>query len=224
MKIFMVALAVVLMSARPARAQSELQELPVLRIDLLQISLFGAEVQNPVPSWISQSSSIPVLPNLQDGPARRPFGNGKSCALLRGRACFSDPSRMTQHDATSAKAGRNPAMLLSFALNVAATITDAEGTQACLHARTCKEENPIFGSDPSRFRAYGTAIPLEFLAYAAYALAKKRGQGNLAFGMLWSSTVAHVYFAADAYSAAHGGAPTNANSAQRKRYGITVRF
>ena len=115
-------------------------------------------------------------------------------------------------------------MLLSFALNVAATITDAEGTQACLHARTCKEENPIFGSDPSRFRAYGTAIPLEFLAYAAYALAKKRGQGNLAFGMLWSSTVAHVYFAADAYSAAHGGAPTNANSAQRKRYGITVRF
>jgi|HubBroStandDraft_5_1064220.scaffolds.fasta_scaffold86863_1 hypothetical protein len=224
MKVLVVAFAALFLSARPVRAQSELQELPLPRIELFQVSLLRVAVQNRLPRLILKDSPIPVLPSLQDGPAPCPFGNGKSCAHLGGRTYFSDPAHMTQHDATLAKAVRDPAMLFSLALNLAATVADAEGTQACLRAHTCKEGNPIFGSDPSRARAYGTAVPLVFVAYAAYALAKKKGQGNIALGLLWSSTVAHVYFAAGAYTAAHGGASTNGNAAQRKRYGITIRF
>ncbi len=159
---------------------------------------------------------IPVIPGLQDGPAPCPFGNGKSCALLGGRAYFSDPVHMTEHDATWAKAARNPATLVGYALNVAATVADIEGTQACLRAHTCRESNPLFGSNPSRARSYGTGIPIEMVVYAAFAFAKKRGQGNLAFGLLWGSTVSHIYFASCAFSYAHVAAATNTSSTKRQ--------
>jgi hypothetical protein len=122
---------------------------------------------------------------------------------------------MTEHDATWRKAATNPAMLIGFALNLAATVADAEGTQACLHAHTCREGDPLFGSHPGRARVYVTAIPLSVLGYAGFAAMKKRGQGNLAFGLLWGSTVAHIYFATEGFTAARGAPSTNANSAKR---------
>ncbi len=98
-------------------------------------------------------------------------------------------------------------MLVAFGLNTAATIADAEGTQACLHAHTCTERNPLLGSHPSRARVYATAIPLNLFLYLCAAEMKKHGRGNLAFGLLWGSTAAHVYFASAGWSYAHVNKP-----------------
>lgn len=213
----LIALVVTYFSALVAQGQSELiPNLPMTRVESLQGSLLQVEPQQQVPSRIVPDDPIPVLPSLQDGPAPCPFGNGESCALLGGRAYFSDPIHMTEHDATWAKAARNPAMLVGFALNMAATVADIEGTQACLRVHTCREGNPLLGSNPSRARSYGTAIPLNMVSYAALAFAKKRGQGNLAFGLLWASTVSHIYFASGAFSYAHVAAATSTSSTKRQ--------
>jgi hypothetical protein len=203
-----------LLSATALRGQSEVQELPLPRIEPSQVSLFQVETQQPA-NRILPDNPIPVLPSLQDGPAPCPFGDGRSCALLGGRAYFSDPIHMTEHDATWAKAAKNPAMLVGFALNLAATVADIEGTQSCLRAHTCREANPLFGSNPSRARSYGIGIPLDLVGYASFALVKKEGRGNLAFGLLWGSTVAHIYFASAAFSYAHV-ASTSTSSAKRQ--------
>ena len=194
-----------------ARAQSEVNELPLGRIEFPKISLLQVTFAQE-PSRILRDKPIPVLPSLQDGPAPCPSGNGESCALLGGRAYFTDPIHMTEHDATWAKAARNPAMLVGFTLNLAATVADIEGTQACLRRHTCTEANPLFGSNPSRARSYGIGIPLDLVAYAALALLKKSGQGNPAFGILWGSTVAHIYFASAGFTYAHVVSPTSTNS------------
>jgi hypothetical protein len=211
----LIALTLTCLSAMAARAQTEINELPVARIELPQISLLQVPFAQE-PSRILPDNPIPVLPSLQDGPTPCPSGEGKSCALLGGRAYFSDPIHMTEHDATWAKAARNPAMLVGFALNLAATVADIEGTQACLRAHTCREGNPLFGSNPSRARSYGIGIPLEMVEYAAFAFVKKEGRGNLAFGLLWASTVSHVYLASGAFSYAHVVASTGTNSAKRQ--------
>jgi hypothetical protein len=203
-----------LLGTTALRAQSEVQELPLPQIYLLQVSILRTEPHQQIPGQILPDNPIPVLPSLQDGPAPCPLGEGKSCALLGGRAYFSDPIHMTEHDATWARAARNPAMLVGFALNFAANVADIEGTQSCLHAHTCREANPLFGSDPSRARSYGLCIPIDLVAYAGFALVKKEGRGNLAFGLLWGSTAAHIYFASAAFSYAHV-ASTGANSARR---------
>jgi hypothetical protein len=208
------ALIFTLLSATALRGQSAVQELPLPRIEPSQVSLSEVEPQRPA-SRILPDNPIPVLPSLQDGPAPCPFGEGRSCALLGGRAYFSDPIHMTEHDATWAGAARNPAMLVGFALNLAATVADIEGTQSCLRAHTCTEANPLFGSNPSRARSYGIGIPLDLVAYASFAFVKKEGRGNLAFGLLWGSTVAHIYFASAAFSYAHAVAPPSTNSANR---------
>ncbi len=211
----LIAFTVAYWSAVPAWAQTEVQELPLARIELPQIVFLDTESHQQPASRILPDNPIPVLPNLQDGPGPCPLGDGKSCALLGGRAYFSDAFHMTEHDATWRKAATNPAMLIGFALNLAATVADAEGTQACLHAHTCREGDPLFGSHPGRARVYVTAIPLSVLGYAGFAAMKKRGQGNLAFGLLWGSTVAHIYFATEGFTAARGAPSTNANSAKR---------
>jgi hypothetical protein len=207
------ALMFTLLSATALRGQSEVQELPLPRIEPSQVSLSQIEPQQPA-SRILPDNPIPVLPSLQDGPAPCPFGEGRSCALLGGRAYFSDPIHMTEHNATWAGAARNPATLVGFALNLAATVADIEGTQSCLRAHTCTEANPLFGSNPSRARSYGIGIPLDLVAYASFAFVKKEGRGSLAFGLLWGSTVAHIYFASAAFSYAHV-ASTGTNSAKR---------
>lgn len=107
-------------------------------------------------------------------------------------------------------------MLVGYALNLAATVADIEGTQACLHAHTCREGNPLFGSNPSRARSYGIGIPLNLVTYAGFAFVKKEGRGNLAFGLLWASTVSHIYFASAAFSYAHVAAATSTSSANRQ--------
>jgi hypothetical protein len=217
MKKILIVLVVTHFSALVAQGQSEsIPNLPLTRVESLKASLLRVEPQQQVPSRILPDNPIPVLPSLQDGSAPCPFGNGKSCALLGGRAYFSDPIHMTEHDATWAKAARNPAMLVGYALNLAATVADTEGTQACLRRHTCTEANPLFGSNPSRARSYGIGIPLQMAEYAALAFVKKRGQGNLAFGLLWASTVSHIYFASGAFSYAHVAAATSTSSTKRQ--------
>ena len=56
-----------------------------------------------------------------------------------------------------------------------------------------RKQTPIFGSNPSRARAYGTAMPIAFATYAIAALLKKKGDGNLAFAALWAATAVHFY-------------------------------
>jgi len=131
---------------------------------------------------------------------------------------------MTQHDLTWREAARNPAMLIADALNLASTVADIEGTQACQHAHTCSEANPLFGSNPSRARAYGTAIPIAFATYAMAARLKKNGDGNLAFGILWAATAVHFYLAASGFADANKGPSPNASAVSRQKFAIALRF
>jgi hypothetical protein len=115
-------------------------------------------------------------------------------------------------------------MLIGDALNLAATIADIEGTEACLHAHTCREANPLLGPNPSRARAYGTAMPIAFVSYAMAARLKKDGNGNVAFAILWAATAAHVYFAAEGFAVAGDRPPPNASAANRHKFAIAIRF
>src|SRR5678809_116727 len=120
-------LSVMYFSASATQAQSELtQNLPLARIESFHVILTPAGTTQS--DALLPDNPIPVLPSLQDGPAPCPGGNGKSCALLGGRAYFSDPFHMTEHDASLKRAIRNPAMLIAFGLNLASTVADAEGT------------------------------------------------------------------------------------------------
>ena len=224
MKRILISLTVACLSAATASAQSSVQELPLPRIDWSRSSPLPAVPPDQIPSRILPDDPIPVLPSLQDGPAPCPLGEGKSCAALGGRLYFSDPIHMTQHDLTWGQAARNPAMLIADALNLAATVADIEGTQACLHAHTCTEANPIFGSNPSRARAYGTAIPIAFATYAMAALLKKRGDGNLAFAVLWAATAVHFYEAVGGFAAANDEPSPKAGAARAQKFSIAIRF
>jgi hypothetical protein len=115
-------------------------------------------------------------------------------------------------------------MVIADALNLAATVADIEGTQACLHAHTCTEANPLFGSNPSRARAYGTAIPIAFATYAMAARLKKDGNGNLAFGILWAATAVHFYLAASGFAVANKGPSPSASAASHQKFAIAIRF
>ncbi|MGC1618544.1 MAG: hypothetical protein WA765_08640 [Candidatus Acidiferrum sp.] len=218
-----IALTVAFLTAVTARAQSEVKNLPLSPIEPPQVNLLQLSAKQS-PSRILPDDPIPVLPSLQDGPAPCPGGNGKSCALLGGRLYFSDPFRMTEHDATWVKAMTNPAMMSAFVLTLASTVADLEGTQACLHAHTCREANPIYGHDPTRERAYGTAIPVDLLSFVGAGLMKKNGKGNFAFGFLSAVTAVHIYFASSGFAAAHGTAATNSAAATRQRLALSIRF
>jgi hypothetical protein len=215
------ALTLTCLWAMSVRAQSEISELPLARNELPQVSLLQAAEE---PSRILPDDPIPVLPSLQDGPAPCPSGIGKSCALLGGRLYFNDPMHMTEHDKTFWKAATNPGLLVGYSMNLAATVLDIEGTQACLHANTCREANPLFGPRPSRARAYGTAIPWNLGAYAADALLKKLGRGNLAFGVLWGQTMAHFYFGVSGFMAARTESSPRASLATRQKFAVAIRF
>jgi hypothetical protein len=107
---------------------------------------------------------------------------------------------------------------------MAATIADIEGTEACLHAHTCKEGNPIAGSNPSRAQAYGTSIPVNLGIYALSGWLKKTGNGNPAFGMLWGGTVAHAFMAEKGATLASRGPANPPNSSRSHQLGISIRF
>jgi len=134
------------------------------------------EPQNPHP--VLPDSPIPIVPNLQDGPFPCPFGNGRPCALLGGRLYFRDLSHLTEHDATG-KAMRNPLMLVGEGLRLASAIADAEGSQACQHVHTCREGNPLLGSNPSRAESYGLLVPFEVGTFVLESWLKKHGRGTL---------------------------------------------
>jgi len=173
---------------------------------------------------ILPEAPIPVLPNLQDGPAPCPAGVGKPCALLGGRLYFSDPAHMTEHDQTLWKAMRNPMLLAGGLINLAATVADIEGTQACLRVHTCTEGNPLFGRNPSRARSYGIGVPLTFANYLLCAQLKKMGSGNWAFGVLWAGTTLHVYEASQAFALGRNGPKATPNSSTNKSLGIVFKF
>ena len=153
-----------------------------------------------------------------------PSGTGKPCALLGGRLYFSDPIHMTEHNQTWARAARNPALLVADVLNLAATVADVEGTESCLRAHVCREQNPLLGHSPSRARAYGTVVPIDMGLYALAAWLKKQGQGNLAFGTLWCTTMAHTYFAVEGFAITHDKAAPTSVSANRRSTAISIRF
>jgi hypothetical protein len=214
MKKILIVLVATHFSALVAQGQSELiQNLPLTRADSLQATLLRVGPPQQVPSRILPDDPVPVLPSIQDGPAPCPLGDGKSCALLGGRAYFSDPMHMTEHNKTLWKAATTRGMLIGFSMNLVATVLDIEGTEACLHANTCREANPVFGPKPGRARVYGTAIPWLLGNYAADALLKKRGRGNLAFGLLWAQTAIHFYYGMSGFATANKQSSTLASPA-----------
>jgi hypothetical protein len=131
---------------------------------------------------------------------------------------------MTQHDQTWEQAARNPAMLVADAVNLAATVADIEGTQACLHAHNCREANPLYGSNPSRARAYGTAMPIAFVSYVIAARLKRNGDGNFAFAELWVATAVHFYFAVGGFASANKGPSSSESAANRQKFAIAMSF
>lgn len=225
MKRTLIPACVVLVSAQLGYAQSEQKpkDPPMAEtktaVGTQESSSTQQEIRQNLPD-----SPIPILPSLQDGPFPCPDGGGKSCALLGGRLYFSDSGHMTEHEATWGKAMRNRLMLASFVLNLASTVADIEGTQACLHAGTCIEGNPLFGSRPGRARAYGTAMPIAFATYAFAGWMKKHGDGNIAFGILWAGTMAHTYFAAAGFGVSNKGPTTVTNSAKRPQFELAIKF
>ncbi len=223
MKRMLVTLAVTLFSAVVTQAQSELipADLPLTSFRSLEII---PVIPAPQKSGVTlPEAPIPVVPGLQDGPLPCPAGIAKPCPLLGGRLYFNDPSHMTEHDATLGKAMRNPLMVVGGLLNLASTIADIEGTEACLNAHTCTEGNPLFGANPSRAKAYGIGIPLGLATYVMSSWLKKNGDGNLAFGLIWGGTMAHVYEAAHGFAIASKG-PAKPNSSTVQRVGIVIRF
>jgi hypothetical protein len=192
------------------------------------------EIQSaPISSNLAGPAQLPAGPGFldmpnplipQDGPAPCPAGVGKPCALLGGRLYFRDPSHMTEHDATWGKAMRNPMMVVGGLLNLASTIADIEGTQACLRVHTCTEGNPLFGANPSRAKSYGIGIPMGFAIYSLSAWLKKNGDGNLAFGLLWGGTMGHTYEAAHGFAVANKESPAKPNSSTAKSFGIVIKF
>jgi len=208
------------------QAQSELipNNLPLTRIQPSQFIPVQVEPAQQESSRPLPDAPIPVLPNIQDGPFPSPAGVGKPCALLGGRRYFNDPSHMTEHDATWGEAMKNPMMVVGELLNLASTIADIEGTEACLRAHTCTEGNPLFGANPSRARAYGMGIPMWFAIYSISAWLKKNGDGNLAFGLLWGGTILHTYEAAHGFAIASKGSPAKANSSKGQSLAIVIKF
>ena len=176
------------------------------------------------PRLVTPENLIPVSPDPIDGPTPCPAGVGKPCSLLGGRIYFSDPLRMTEHDPKWAVAMKNRGLIAGEILNLAATIADIEGTEACLHRHTCREGNPLFGSNPSRARAYGIGVPLNFALYSLAGCMKKSGQGNLAFALVWGGTAAHVYEASKGFSLASSAPPASPSSLKRINLAIAIRF
>jgi hypothetical protein len=226
MKRVLLAFPLILFTGVMTQAQSELipDNLPLSLIQSPEPLPSRFERVKLEPNRILPDAPIPVLPNNQDGPLPCPAGIGKSCALLGGRLYFNDPSHMTQHDLTLGKAMRNPMMVVGGLFNLASTIADIEGTQACLNAHTCTEANPLFGRNPSRARAYGLGIPIMLATYAMSSWLKKHGDGNTAFALLWGGTMGHTYFAAHAFSIASTGTSVKPRSSVAQSGGIVIRF
>ena len=202
MKRILTALAITYLAAFTARAQAELKPLPLPRMEPLQVNLLQFSARQS-PSRTLPDGPIPVLPSLQDGPAPCPMGEGKSCALLGGRAYFSDPAHMTQHDLTWGKAARNPLLVVGGLVLMAATVADAQGTESCIRAGTCREVNPLFGSHPSRARVYGISVPLGLATYAIAAHLKQKGDGNYAIALMSVGAAVHFYEAASGFTEGH---------------------
>jgi len=225
MKRILMTLAMTFFSTSIMQAQSERipADLPMTSVHPFQfISVQGQAPQES--DTTLPDAPIPVLPGLQDGPLPCPAGIGKPCPLLGGRLYFRDPSHMTEHDATWGQAMRNPMMMVGGLANLASTIADIEGTEACLRSHTCTEGDPLFGSNPSRVKSYGIGIPITFVVYAMSAWLKKNGDGNIAFGILWGGTMLHTYEAAHGFAVAGKGATAKPSSPAVQRFGLVLRF
>jgi hypothetical protein len=216
----------ILFSAAISHAQSfvVLDELPLTHSPSLQAESSLLPPPQQGEERILPEARIPVLPNLQDGPAPCPAGVGKPCALLGGRLYFNDPAHMTEHNRTLWQAMRNPMLLTGGIINLAATVADIEGTEACIHAHTCTEANPMFGKHPGRASFYGVGMPLSFVNYLWAAHLKKEGKGNWAFGLMWVATTVHIYEAAQGFAAGHNGPSSSPSSLTKKSMGIAFKL
>lgn len=224
MKIATFGLALTLWWTAPAFAQTDTKlggskpvETKSSEISSVLVDPFPQDPQRELPD-----APISVLPSRQDGPMPCPAGVGLSCALLGGRLYFSDPSHMTEHNATWGQAMRNPLVMTASILRLASMVADIEETQNCIRAHTCKEGNPIFG--PSRARQYGIGVPLELSVISLAGWLKKRGDGNLAFGILWGGTILHATLAAHAAAVASRPSTQHMSASNQRQNLITIRF
>jgi hypothetical protein len=98
----------------------------------------------------------PSLLLAHDGPAKECYIasiNSEGGAVLTPKVCAPDLSQPTKHYTA------DKAWWLVNLTSWVATVADIENTQAVLRAGG-QEGNPIYGSHPSRLRAYAIAAPL----------------------------------------------------------------
>ena len=96
---------------------------------------------------------------------------------------------------------RNKGLLLAFSMNVAAAVWDYRTTRHCVDNHLGEEANPLMGQ--TRAQELGVGISLSALTYYAAGKLKKQGDGNYAFGVLWTGTLLHVVAAAHNQSVCH---------------------
>jgi hypothetical protein len=208
------ALSCVVSAAAPAQEPSE--EPPEISLADVQQDLAQDAPQAPLPAGrvtplnpfrlFGESSSRPDAPTPKDDDHEKtpcPAGTNRPCALLGGVRYIPDLGHMTEHDKTIWKGLRNPFILSAATALVGTTVLDVEGTQACLRAGTCREGNPLYGSRPGRARSYSIAMSINAVGILSMAAMKKRGEGNLAFGVAGLISTLHTYFGLRGFSAAH---------------------
>ena len=84
-------------------------------------------------------------------------------------------------------------MLFSTGMLFASTTIDIEGSQHCINAGACREENPLMGQK-SRAQKYAVAMPLDALVTYFAVREKQHGRGVFPFFTLWVATSVHLYF------------------------------
>jgi len=204
MKTILITFTMTLFSVVMTHAQSEFisNNLPLTRPQPFQIIAAQVEHGQHESNRILSDSPIPVLPNIQDGPFPCPAGEGRPCALLGGRLYFRDPAHMTEHDKSWADAMKNKGMLLGMSLNAAALVWDYKTTRHCVDTHRGKEGNPLMGQ--TRAQELGVGISLSAFAYFLSGKLKEHGDGNYAFGVLWSGTLLHVFAGAHNWATCGG--------------------
>lgn len=88
-------------------------------------------------------------------------------------------------------------MLIFELLELASNVVDEEGTQSCIHRRTCTEGNPLVGNSRKQAYAVGAALGAALIISAVEL--RKHQHGSAAIILLWVPTTVHTVLAVDGF-------------------------
>jgi len=143
----------------------------------------------------SRRPELPGSPDAKDAieGTACPGGAGNPCALLGGRRYYPDSWHITEHQKTWGDALKTPGMLFSTGVLFGATVVDIEGTQHCINAGACREQNPLMGQK-SKAQKYAVAMPLNGVLTWFAVREKQHGRGVFPFFMMWTVSTMHLYY------------------------------